>query len=109
MLTKIVKFYSSNLKLSSDSKEVNEKIIILIMNTIMNCNRKEIINDLIIFTVDQYHVIFKSNVADKQIVLESILTIIHTCVLALSKTIPTEAILKPLIEVLDAHLNAYGV
>lgn len=64
------------------------------MNLAMACDKREIIIHLIDFLIDQYMAYTGMNVQDKQIILESIMAILHTCVLALAKFINAEQI-KP--------------
>jgi len=56
------------------------------MNIIMSTNQMTIISQLIGYLIPKYHYYAGRNIKDKSIVLEHIVTVIHTCLLAFSKT-----------------------
>ena len=57
------------------------------MNIVMSTNHINTINDLIkhLYSIYEYHAKL-SNIKDKQLILEQIMSLIHTCLLALSKS-----------------------
>jgi hypothetical protein len=103
-----VSLFVENLK-TQQYKESNEKAIIVIMNLVMHTERKDVINQLITYLVEQYNFYTKNPVQDRQIVLEHILTIIHTCVLSLSKFVNNSEIRDKIYDLIDLHIKLYGI
>jgi len=61
------------------------------------------------FLTDQYYIQSKGHIQDKAIVIEHILTVIHTCLLALSKFVPGNDIRDIVFKLLDDHINNFGI
>ena len=59
--------------------------MVIILNVAITTNKKDVIIQLTTYLIEQYDLYAKSRIQDREIVLEQILTIIHTCILSLSK------------------------
>jgi hypothetical protein len=95
---------------SSHNKEFNEKLIIIIMNIIISTSNLPIVNELIAHLISQYHYFFKLHIGDKTIVLEQLISLIHTCLLAISKSsIPKPNLKEQVFDLIDQHIRAYGI
>jgi hypothetical protein len=57
------------------------------MNIIMFTDQLKIVNQLVEHLIQQYKNYANINIRDKHIVLEHIVTVLHTCLLALGKSI----------------------
>lgn len=80
------------------------------MNIIMATNNMGIIQELMKHLTDLYHSQARGHANDKQLILEEILSLIHTCLLALSKSVITKPEFKDIIfGIIDQHILSYGV
>lgn len=67
---------------------MNEKSITIIMNIVMNSNKKEIIVQLIEFMMEEYNKIITGKMENTTFLLEQILGVLHTSVLAHKNAVP---------------------
>lgn len=108
ILQKMVGIFTGNLS-QNHYKESNEKVIAVMMNVLMATSKKNVLVMLATHLIALYGESAKSNMADREIVLAQIITVIHTCLLSLSK-FPMQYDLKHKIyELLDLHLSINGV
>ncbi len=84
-LTELVGMFEGAIQ-KNVNKETIEKLIIIIMNIIISTTNTAIVNELISHLLQRYHFYSATNISDKPIVLESIISLIHTCLLAISKS-----------------------
>ena len=69
-----------------------------------------IVHELIRHMIDSYHKYSRGSVADKMIVIEYLLGLVHTCLLALSKAaIPKIEFKDMIFTLIDQHIRNYGV
>ncbi len=81
--------FINNLK-ENLNKETNEKIILLIMNIVFGTVKKPVVEMLLKYLMELYHEYTKTKMRDQGIVLNQLITIIHTCVLSLSTYVQLE-------------------
>lgn len=80
------------------------------MNIVMFTDQVKIINQLVQHLIMQYKHYIAINIRDKHIVLEHIVTVLHTCLLALSKSIiPNVQHMKHIFDLIDTHLQTFGI
>lgn len=96
-------------KCTQAERECNEKVIIIMMNIIMSTNNMAVVNELLKHFMEVYNSQARRYIADKQIILEEILSLVHTSLLALSKTALPKPELKDMVfSVIDNHIHHYG-
>jgi hypothetical protein len=69
---------------------MNEKTIAIIMNIVMNSNKKEIMIQLIDFMMEEYNKIVTSSMENTAFLLEQVLCVLHTSILAHKNAIPNQ-------------------
>lgn len=76
----------------------------------MYTDQLRIINQLVEHLIQQYKHYASINIRDKAIVLEHIVTVIHTCLLAFTKTVvPNAEHREEIFRLIDDHINFFGV
>ena len=104
--------FQSNLNVHDkmQDRDNNEKVIIIMMNIIMATNNTKIVTDTVNIMCNIYEDKTKLPIADKNIVLEEILSVIHTGLLALSKNpTPKMDIKDRIFHIIDDHFKCYGI
>lgn len=96
-------------RMHKEQNSMNEKTIAIIMNIVMNSNKKEIIIQLIEFMIEEYNKIVTGNLEDTGFLLEQILSVLHTSILAHKNSVPKHEILVKLCTLIDYHINKFGV
>lgn len=112
VLREMVRIFKQNLAIDS-GKESNEKIIASMMNILMGTSKRPVLVMLLAHMLDVYSEFVQAKINDQQIVLAQVITIIHTCLLSLSK-FPIERDIKnelkqKLYELVDLHLQISGI
>lgn len=80
------------------------------MNIIMSTNQMTIISQLITHLIPKYHHYASINIRDQSIVLDHIVSVIHTCLLAFSKSaLPKTEHKEQIYQLIDKHISLYGV
>jgi hypothetical protein len=79
------------------------------MNIVIATEKRAVLVMLINHLIGVYYKSVSANIKDKPIVLAQIFTIIHTCVLSMSKFVMEPQLKSKLYELIDAHLQANGV
>lgn len=91
-------------------RELNEKVIVIMMNIVMNTNSIPIVQELFKYLHGLYIQYSKKAIADKQIVLDEILGLSHTCLLAIGRTaIPKPEFKDMVFYLIDEHIKHYGI
>lgn len=89
LLTKLVNFYEQMLdNFDGPNKDYSEKVVISIMNCLMKIRARETLIFMIEFLITKYQYFYQRNTPDLEIILQSILSIMNTSVLALENTVP---------------------
>ena len=83
--------------------------MVIILNVAITTNKKDVIIQLTTYLIEQYDLYAKSRIQDREIVLEQILTIIHTCILSLSKFATPSNLRDKIFQVIDRHIKSHGV
>ncbi len=100
--------FTNNLP-NNNFKESNEKIITVMLNVLMATNKKNVVVMLTSHLIGLYGDSAKANLADRGIVLGQIMTVIHTCILSLTR-FPIQYDLKHRIyDLIDMHLRLNGI
>lgn len=100
--------FINNLK-ENLNKETNEKIILLIMNIVFGTVKKPVVEMLLKYLMELYHEYTKTKMRDQGIVLNQLITIIHTCVLSLSTYVQLENDTKiKVFELTNYHIELHG-
>lgn len=108
ILQQMVGIFTNNLT-QNTYKESNEKIITVMMNILMATGKKNVVVMLATHLIGLYQDLAKANLVDRGIVLGQIMTVIHTCLLSLSK-FPIQYDLKHRIyELIDLHIRVNGI
>eukprot|EP00919_Chromeraceae_sp_WS-2016_P048684 GHVR01115266.1.p1 GENE.GHVR01115266.1~~GHVR01115266.1.p1 ORF type:complete len:138 (+),score=0.65 GHVR01115266.1:378-791(+) len=80
------------------------------MNIVTTTDKREVVIQLIQFLTKRYYEIINSNIPDVQILLESLLTILHTAILAHKNYIPSSNnLLNDLCQLASFHIKKFGV
>lgn len=110
LLTKLVNFYEQMLdNFDGPNKDYTEKVIISIMNCLMKIRARETLIFMIEFLINKYQYFFQRNVPDLEIILQSILSIMNTSVLAMENTVPKIELMNKIISVIDNHIRRFGI
>lgn len=64
---------------------------------------------MIDFLINKYQFFFQQNMPDLEIILQSVLSIMHTSVLALENTVPKIELMNKICVVVDSHIRRFGV
>lgn len=108
-LTELVGMFLQSIE-NASNKDSTEKVIIIIMNIIISTSNIPIVNELISHLISQYHHFSRLHIADKNIVLEQLISLIHTCLLAISKSsMPKPQLKDQVFDLIDQHIRVYGV
>lgn len=75
----------------------------------MAMNDKSTINDLIEFMRNKYYEVIGSNISDLSFLMEGIISIIHTSILALRMVVPNQKQLNDICELINTHIKKFGV
>jgi hypothetical protein len=108
ILQQMVGIFTNNLTQNS-FKESNEKIITVMMNVLMATGKKNVVVMLTTHLIGLYGDSAKANLADRSIVLGQIITVIHTCLLSLSKFSVQYDLKHRIYELIDLHLRLNGI
>jgi len=107
-LKSLVEIFRNNLK-ENLNKETNEKIILLIMNIVFGTVKKPVVEMLLKYLMELYNEYTKTKIRDQGIVLNQLITIIHTCVLSLSTYVQLENDTKlKVFELTNYHIEIHG-
>lgn len=80
------------------------------MNIIIATSNISIINELLLHLGNQYKMFSTKNIIDKAIIHEQIVGLVHTCLLALTKSaLPKTEVKNMVFDMIDHHLKSYGV
>lgn len=103
-----MKIFTSNLK-ENLNKEANEKIILLIMNIVFGTVKKPVVEMLLKYLMELYNEYTKTKMRDQGIVLNQLITIIHTCVLSLSAYVQLENDTRvKVFDLTNYHIEIHG-
>lgn len=64
---------------------------------------------MIDFLITKYQDFFQKNITDLEIILQSILSIMNTSILALENTVPKHDLMNRIISVIDNHIRRFGI
>lgn len=83
----------------------------MIMNLVMNTNKRDIILQLIEFMIDKYYEVINADSPnhDKFYVIEQVLSVLHTAILAHKNSIPNNEILGKICDLMNKHFTKYGI
>lgn len=110
LLTKVVKYYTENmLKLHTEQSEINEKLTTIIMNIMINTNKRDVIVQLIDFMIEEYYKIVGMTIPNSEFLIEQILSVLHTSILAHKNAVPNNEILGKICDLVNFHFKKYGV
>ncbi len=79
------------------------------MNIVMNTNKRDIIVQLIEFMVERYYQIVNMNQANTQFLIEQVLSVLHTAILAHKNAVPNNDILSSVCGLVNFHINRNGI
>ena len=80
------------------------------MNIIMSTTNIPIVQELLKYLGGLYQSFSKKAIADKQIVLDEIIGLTHTCLLAIGKTAIPKPEFKDLVfNLIDQHIKCFGI
>jgi hypothetical protein len=79
------------------------------MNCLMKSRNRGIGIELILFLTKKYFSIVEINHVDKEMMLESILAVLHTAILTLEGTVPNMDTLNTITNLLGYHVQRFGV
>lgn len=108
ILQDLVDDFTKNLQRDCN-KEATEKIICIIMNIVMATSKRKVVEMLIDHLINLYVQLSALKMRDQEIILGQIMAIIHTSVLALVKFPVEQSLKRKIYELLDRHINYYGV
>lgn len=112
LLTRTVQYFTTNmlrLHENLDSRPLNEKLTTIIMNIVMTTTKRDIIEQLIEFMIQEYYKVVHLNIADISLLVEEIVSVLHTSILAHKNAIPNLKTLGTLCELIDKHISRFGV
>lgn len=75
----------------------------------MRIRARDVPINMIDFLIGKYEYFFHKNVPDLEIILQSILAVMHTSVLALESTVPRNDIMNKTCHVIENHIKRFGV
>ena len=79
------------------------------MNVVMATEKRDVIKDLQMYLLEQYQFYHSARIGDKNIILEQLITILHTTMLAMSKFHIPPTDLDKFIKLIDIHIREQGV
>lgn len=88
---------------------MNEKLTAIIMNIVMNTNKRDVIVQLIEFMIEEYYKVNNSNMTDINFLVEQIISVLHTSILAHKNAIPNNEILSKICDLITYHIKKFGV
>jgi hypothetical protein len=111
LFTKIVYFYDKYITNFHDkNKDFADRAIVIIMNCIVKLKNRDVIHEMLDFLMKKYYSFYNEpHLSDRKIRLTSIISIIHTCVLALENTVPKEGLVSNLCKLIDVPIAVFGV
>ncbi len=87
-----------------------EKVILVIINVVIGTTNMPLVNELVAHLVEQYQIFSRRNVGDKNIILDHLISLIHTCLLAISKQgAPKPTLKDQIFSLIDTHIRNYGI
>lgn len=88
---------------------MNEKLISIIMNIVMNTNKRDVIVQLIEFMIEEYYKVNNNpRFTDIGFLVEQILSVLHTAILSHKNAIPNNDILSKCCDLISFHIKKYG-
>ena len=108
IMTTYVKMFRENLSNATD-KECTEKIIIVIMDFVMAIQKRDVIEELKSHLLDLYYEYSQRRVHDQAIILEQIMTVLHTCILALYQFQTPMTDIDKIARLIETHVRSQGV
>ena len=90
-------------------KDNREKAVIIIMNCLMKSKDRQVATHLIEFLMKKYYSIYEINHEDVKLMIESILAIMHTAILALEGSLTNPELLSSIYNLLKTHIAKYGI
>ena len=89
---------------------MNEKTISIIMNIVMHTNKRDVIVQLIDFMIDEYYKVSRSNhMGDTHFLIEQILSVLHTSILAHKNAVPNNELLGRICELVNQQIKRVGI
>ncbi len=79
------------------------------MNIVMNTNKRDVIVQLLEFMIDEYYKVVSFNIQNSEFLVEQVLSVLHTSILAHKNAVPNNEILGKICDLINFHLKKYGV
>ena len=79
------------------------------MNCLMKMKSRETIIYMIDFLISKYQFFYQQNIPDIEIILQSIMSVMNTDVLALENTVPKVELMNRITSVIDNHIRRFGI
>lgn len=79
------------------------------MNCLTKLKSREVIIYMMDFLINKYYFFYSRDVVDQKVRLCSVLSLVHTCVLALESTIPQDSLVNNLCNLIDKHIQMFGI
>lgn len=89
---------------------MNERLTNIIMNIVMNTNKRDVIVQLIEFMIEEYYKVHNNpRLSDISFLVEQIISVLHTSILSHKDAIPNNDILSKCCDLVTFHIKKYGV
>ena len=79
------------------------------MNCLMKMKSRETIIYMIDFLISKYQFFYQQNIPDIEIILQSVMSVMNTAVLALENTVPKVELMNRITSVIDNHIRRFGI
>lgn len=111
LLTKMVNLYDRYItNFSKGDKDLTDRSIVIIMNCITKLRMRDVLIHLSDFLLSKYYEFYNNtNLSDQKVRLASVISLLHTCVLAFENCIPRDGFVSDLCKLVDNHITAFGV
>lgn len=111
LLQPMVSYFNNQLENFEKEKEKDnrEKAVIIIMNCLMKSKDRKIASHLITFLMDRYHEVCNYNHLDREMMIESILAIMHTAILALEGSMINQGLQEQIFHLISFHMSKFGI
>lgn len=110
LLTPLVNYFEQMLNnFEGQNKEYSEKVLISIMNCIMKIRVRETLVFMVEFLINKYEELYSQNHPDIEIMLQHVISVMHTSILALESTVPKMDLLQKICGVIDSQIRRFGI
>lgn len=79
------------------------------MNIVMTTNKREVIVQLLDFMIQEYYKVVNINIPNSEFLIEQVLSVLHTSILAHKNAVPNNEILGKICDLVNFHFKKNGV